>query len=723
MNRMNAIWGLTLLIGPPFVHAQNAPASRSAEADPLLRLNAHYIAAPAAGQDRAAWLAALREYRANARKGLDLGIYDRPDMRWLRRVFTCHFTFMYDRSFYDPDRDEYTLDPFLDDGRKRFGGYDAVVLWQGYPRLGADPRNQYDMYRDMPGGLMRLREAVRRFHAAGVRVFIDFNPWDTGTRRESRPDEEALADLVAALDADGIFLDTMQAAPAGLRQAIDAARPGVAFVPEGHPELPQLALCGGSWAQWLDDPMPPGLLRLKWIVPAHVQFQIRRWDSSHRDEIRAAFFNGSGMMVWENVFGAYNPWSPEDAALWRKAARILRRFADHFDGDAWEPFHPTSSPELFAHRWPGTDVTLFTLRRDRVQQATQPHFIEVPSSGAGFCVDLWNGRLLEPKPVEGRSRIEVALSDGLGCIGVFHGTEPDRELREWMREQAAVQPLGSASAQAAFIGRPVGPAVPTARTASRRDPPEGMAYVPGGAFRMRIVHQRRECGCYPDPGTPPEKLKVFLWGEPHTGLIHHDVKLDLPPFFIDQAEVSNADYKRFLDAGGYRPKDASRFLAHWKDGRIPPGQEDHPVVYVDLDDARAYARWAGKRLPTEAEWQLAAQSTDGRKWPWGESFDAARCNTAGAGTLPVRSLPDGRSPYGCFHMAGNVWEWTESDYDDGHTRFTMIRGGSWFDAKTSGWYLRGGPQACNHHAKFIRLAPSLDRCATIGFRCVMDAAD
>ena len=156
---------------------------------------------------------------------------------------------------------------------------------------------------------------------------------------------------------------------------------------------------------------------------------------------------------------------------------------------------------------------------------------------------------------------------------------------------------------------------------------------------------------------------------------------------------------------------------------MPAGLADHPVVYVDLDDARAYAKWAGKRLPTEPEWHLAAQGTDGRAWPWGGDFDAARVNMTKSGTSPVRSHPNGRSPYGCYHMSGNVWEWTESVRDDGHTRFVLIRGGSHYKAEGSGWYTDGGPQPCTHHAKFLLMWPGLDRCATIGFRCVIDAKD
>jgi gamma-glutamyl hercynylcysteine S-oxide synthase len=238
---------------------------------------------------------------------------------------------------------------------------------------------------------------------------------------------------------------------------------------------------------------------------------------------------------------------------------------------------------------------------------------------------------------------------------------------------------------------------------------------------MNLFHVRRECGCHPDPGTDRSEHRHFLWGSPWEETLEHHYSSEVSAFRIDIAQVTNAEFRRFLSASGYQPRDRQSFLRHWDNGAMPDAIAELPVVYVDLEDARAYARWAGKRLPTEPEWQRAAQGTDGRAWPWGEAFEAARCTPPGRGPLPVLSLPAGRSACGCHHMSGNAWEWTESERSDGHTRFAIIRGGSWFRAEGSMWYVPGGPQPCTTHTKLLLLAPGLDRSPTISFRSVADA--
>ena len=195
----------------------------------------------------------------------------------------------------------------------------------------------------------------------------------------------------------------------------------------------------------------------------------------------------------------------------------------------------------------------------------------------------------------------------------------------------------------------------------------------------------------------------------------------LKRFAMDETLVSNARFAEFIKASGYKPQHPENFLKHWTDGKPPAGKEDHPVVYVDLDDARAYAKWAGKRLPLEEEWQYAAQGADGRKYPWGEKMEPGRANGGEAdGTTPVKAFPTGRSPFGCYDMCGNVWQWTESERSDGRTRFCILRGGAWFTAKGSGWYMDGGPRPADFAVKFLMTWPGLDRCSTIGFRCAVD---
>jgi formylglycine-generating enzyme required for sulfatase activity len=219
--------------------------------------------------------------------------------------------------------------------------------------------------------------------------------------------------------------------------------------------------------------------------------------------------------------------------------------------------------------------------------------------------------------------------------------------------------------------------------------------------------------------------------------------LHVKPFWIDRYSVTNEEFKKFLDATHYRPADVHNFLRDWKDGTYPSGWAKKPVTWVSLEDARAYAAWAGKRLPHEWEWQYAAQGTDGRRFPWGNcDWIAAAANRDGLACpwgsdpkaapapLPdtghqmlaasnVDAHPNGASPFGVMDMVGNVWQWTD-EYADTHTRAAILRGGSHYQPQGSKWYF---PQAymLSEHGKYLLMAPSLDRSGAIGFRCVKDA--
>jgi iron(II)-dependent oxidoreductase len=174
----------------------------------------------------------------------------------------------------------------------------------------------------------------------------------------------------------------------------------------------------------------------------------------------------------------------------------------------------------------------------------------------------------------------------------------------------------------------------------------------------------------------------------------HQVAVDA--FYMDQYETTNAMYKTFVDAtGGTPPK-------QWPQGTYPPGRANHPVTFISWHEASEFCRWAGKRLPTEAEWEKAARGADQRIFPWGNDFDPTKANTPQhwlalkqpGNTMPVGSFEAGKSPYGLYDMAGNVYEWVADWYlpypgnqfpnrQYGH-RLKIVRGGSWYDCLSYG---------------------------------------
>ena len=641
-----------LVAGSPMTDIQDQPALIQVPADPAKW--------PKWRRDLVAW-------RAAARATYDGSEYDKPAFAWTPTCYCCTKIMVWDETFLNHATGEYHVDAIVRDGIHRFGGYDAIVLWHAYPRIGFDDRNQFDYYNELPGGLPGLRKVVERFHAHNMRVFIDYNPWDTGTRRTGLTDAQACADLVKAINGDGIFLDTLGEGAEAMRAAADAAKPGIALESELAMPISAIPTNHLSWAQWFDSDAAPGVLRNRWLEQRHMMHFIRRWDTSHVGEIQLAWMNGAGMLVWENIFGSWNGWSARDQATLRSMLPVQRHFTRHFTHGEWTPMVSTAVKGLYASEWKLDGVRLWTLANRQAASA----------SGSLMDVQLGVGeRLFDPFTGQELSSAkgEIAGNEIAGLLAVPAGRlTPELEAYLVARSKHI----------SAKLARVHVPAPRLSGTEHRRprqvlEAPPGMLEVGAGSRIVVTKFRQRECGerGYAPVGGPRELHAEFA--ERRT--------IEFGRFALMRHGVTNAEFVDFLEATGYYPKRDENFLKHFDQQHPKSGEEGLPVRYVNLEDAHAYANWKGWRLPSDADWQVAME------------------------TEPA------------LVTQNPLWNWTDSEYSDGHTRYCILKGGAAWRAEGSAWYADSGVHSPDFAAKFIQIWAGLDRCATIGFRCAVSLA-
>ena len=680
------------------------------------------------------WLADIAHWRNERmiRIGYDPSRYQLPALRWTQSSFIQPQMMVHDRYFYDPETGKYTVDRYLDDLDKRYGGIDAVLIWATYPNMGIDDRNQQDMVRSMPGGIDGLKQMVADFHRRGVRVLFPMMMWDEGTRDPGSSWPDAIAEFMKQINADGINGDTQDGVPLSFSLAAEKVNHPLAFEPEGGPSDEALAWNLLTWGQYQFE-FVPTVDKYRWLEPRH-QVNIQdRWGRDKTDDLQFAFFNGEGWESWENVWGIWNGVTPRDGEATRRVATLERVLAPFLISREWEPFYSMHRYAVFASRWPLGGQTLWTIV-NRNEFDVDGRQMTVPYSQGTRYFDLYHGTELKPELENGKAVLAFATeAHGYGAILASSG-EPDGKILQLMSKMKMItaKQLSSFSHEWIPLTQHM---VETQPTQTASSVPEGMVRVEGGDFLFKVEGIEIEGG--DDVGVDVE----YPWEDSPRRF--HEHRMQIKPFYIDKYPVTNAEFKRFLDAAHYQPKDNLNFLKDWKAGTYPEGWANKPVTWVSIEDARKYAKWAGKRLPHEWEWQDAAQGNDGRRFPWGncdwlapvpgigplacpwqnDSPNAlAPVPDRGRTMLPASDVdahPKGASPYGVMDMVGNVWQWTD-EYVDEHTRAAIVRGGSHYQAQGSIWYF---PQAFRNdqHGKLLLMAPSYDRSGALGFRCVKDA--
>jgi formylglycine-generating enzyme required for sulfatase activity len=662
------------------------------------------------------WLKDVLHWRAERRIriGYDGSRYELPALRWTQSSFIQPQMMVEDRYFYDPVAGKYTVDRYLDDLVQRYGGIDSVLIWPTYPNMGIDSRNQLDMIRSMPGGVEGVRQMIADFHRRGVRVLFPMMMWDQGTNDPGKPWPEAIAETLAAIGADGVNGDTQDGVPLAFSLAADRIGHPLAFEPEGEPHDEELAWNVLTWGEYQFQ-FVPFVDRYKWLETRHMVNISDRWNRNRNDDLQYAFFNGVGWSSWENVWGIWNGVTERDGEATRRMATMERALAPYLVSPGWEPFYPTHSYGVFASRWPLDNRTLWTIV-NRNEYDVSGDQISIPLLAGMHYYDLYHGVELTPHVGEEGNTATLAFdieSHGLGAILALPGA-PDGATSELMAAMHAMtaKPLNAYSQVWKVLPQQL---VAISPTKPQAIVPEGMVAIPQADFLFKVegieIEGANDAGV--DVQYPWEDLPRRF----------HENRVHIHAFYLDKFPVTNEQFKQFINASHYRPKDDLNFLRDWKDGDYPQGWAQKPVTWVSLEDARAYAAWAGKRLPHEWEWQYAAQGTDGRLYPWGNLWNA----TAVPAPDQTRSLlsPDnvdahssGASPFGVMDMVGNVWQWTD-EYLDEHTQAAILRGGSYYQPQGSKWYF---PQAYRNdqHGKLLLMAPSRDRSGSIGFRCAVD---
>jgi gamma-glutamyl hercynylcysteine S-oxide synthase len=682
-----------------------------------------------AREDHDAWLADIEHWRSERliRIGYDGSRYDLPALKWTQSSFLQPQMMVQDRYFYDPVTRRYTVDRYLDDLQNRYGGIDAVLIWPTYPNMGVDDRNQLDLVRSMPGGVAGVRQMIADFHKRGVRVLFPMMMWDQGTRDPGKPWPQAIAELMAEIGADGINGDTQDGVPLAFSVAADKVGHPLAFQPEDGPSDEALAWNVMTWGQY-NFPFVPLADKYKWLEPRHMVNISDRWKRDKTDDLQFAFFNGVGWESWENIWGIWNGITPRDAEAARRVGTIERAIAPFLVSAAWEPYAPMSRYGVFASRWPlnqtanqpSNQQTVWTIV-NRNEYEIDGRQIELESAAGTRYFDLYHGIELTPER-NADGKVELSFSIEAHGFGALLGTQtaPDSVLQSLMSmmHEMTRRPLADYSHEWKVLPQQI---VPIAATKPAAAVPANMVRVPAGDFIFKV--QGIEIEGANDVGVDVQ----YPWEDSPRRF--HEHPMQIKSFWIDKYPVTNAEFKNFLDSTHYHPQDDLNFLKDWKDGNFPAGWERKPVTWVSMEDARAYATWAGKRLPHEWEWQYAAQGNDSKNgdtriYPWGNEWNASAVPTPDKsrtmrGPDAVDAHPQGASPFGVTDLVGNVWQWTDEFVDD-HTRAAIVRGGEYYEPRGSIWYF---PQArkLSEHGKLLLTAPSLDRSGGIGFRCVQDA--
>ncbi|KAI8973919.1 hypothetical protein BDB01DRAFT_749455 [Pilobolus umbonatus] len=706
--------------------------------DYQLKVNENQVEGPSSPREFMEWNIRMRNWRLEQlkKKECQVNAYDDPKLQWSQISYVQPHVMINDLYLFNPKANKFTVEKYLRDAEGRYGKIDSVVVWPTFSNLGCDSRNSEDYFRCIPGGTIGIRALVEDFHAKDVKVLFPIAEWDNGTRHPQAAWSYILPRLFKEYNLDGMCTEASNFSEDYLKNSLAI----------GHPLVFNSFANGDknsdntNAVQWNSMDMVrfdtksrvPSVATKKYVDSKHMTHASAKWCKSKNSLVQLAFFNGIGVEIMENIFGVWNQLAPRDAEALRRVSSILRCFGpDFFASSEWEPHTPCVRWEtVFSSKFPSrvkSDQIVWTFINKGPAHVTGHQIVVNYHIGLQFY-DVWHGKEIFPSNiVDGLATLSFDIEPyGYGCIFATCDVSPlptnfdvlIKTLRQRSETPLCRLPISSTILWQELDEVTVSP---------YDDETCGMVRIEGDMYDFTVTG----LGSHPSSSSEYPGVDVRYPWEFQPSRKHNTYRMKINTFYMDAYPVTESQFKEFMDATNYKPVDPTNFLKHWIGGCYPSYRANKPVTHVSIEDARAYAKWAGKRLPHEWEWQFVAQAgCECRIYPWGNEWDDKYVPEAYTGRerlypdhppADVDANPLGRSPFGVYDLVGNVWQWTDV-YQDQRSRSAVIRGGSYYRPQDTDKYF---PQAYRNdqHSKYLLMSPSVDRCATIGFRCVKDTAE
>lgn len=705
----------------------------------------------------------------------DNNMFERKDLQWVRQSYVSTILMNWSAEYYNYQDGKFHINDYIEKGKRLYGGDDFLAIWPTWPTLGLDQRNQFDLFGDLPGGLKNIKSMAHQLRNAGTKLFVCYNPWDESTRGENH--FEGITKLIAGTSADGVVLDTKGESSKELQLAADKVKPGVIMYSEGMAVPKDMTgIVSGRVHNALY--YPPMLNLNKLIKPEFAIFRVAEiFKEPIQREFATAFFNGYGTEL--NIMEPGRPdWVDDEYRYLGKTSRILRENSINFTSSNFLPLLETTAENIWVNAWLSKEKNIYTIYSVIPEGFKDLLFKVTPKEGFHF-VDLWHHCLLVPKNIQSDWLVEaetnafhkkyigtnnegevdciaqfpnlikafrngdlvylntslkgttikiwagapsyektpIVLKTGTHQVSIyknFKTYEGDFVIQLFDNQNLLDETILSLKPSEA---RRISTSVKTNLSVAH---PNDMVLIPSGIFHFKSTH-----GDDFIPYPNQDEDSVFSIGS----------------FYMDKYPVTNKQFKQFIESSGYLPSDTINYLKHWVHHQLPVALENYPVIHISYEDAKAYAKWAGKRLPTEIEWQYAAQTKDGNEWPWKqlipvkrkeevitqtltvsyiEGLDSNFCNIGNGKLEPVGQYPKGANPFGLQDLTGSVWQLTNDLYQCGNYQYIMMKGGSYFKPSSSWWYVQSGPRELHYRQYLLRVSQGFERNATVGFRCVKD---